>query len=242
MREPLVFVPGLNCTAALFRHQIEALGAEHPIEIADTTQEATIAGMAARLLASAPPRFALAGLSMGGYVALEVVRMAPHRVSRLALLDTSARPDTSEATSRRIALMRKAEQGKFAEIHPVLWPMLVAPDHETGAELEGLVRAMADETGPVAFMAQERAIIGRMDSRPFLQAIAVPTLVLVGGQDRLTPPELAREMADAIPQAELVVIDGAGHLSPLERPAEVTAALQAWLDRPAATGAPAARS
>src|SRR4051794_29550437 len=122
MPETLIFVPGLNCTGALFRHQVEALEAEHPIAIADTMKDETIAGMAARLLASAPPHFALAGLSMGGYVALEVMRMAPHRVTRLALLDTSARPDNTEATSRRIALMRKAEQGEFAEIHPALWP------------------------------------------------------------------------------------------------------------------------
>jgi pimeloyl-ACP methyl ester carboxylesterase len=237
MPDPIVFIPGLNCTGALFRQQAEALGAEHPIEIADTTKDESIAAMAARLLANAPPHFALAGLSMGGYVALEVMRMAPRRVTRLALLDTSARPDTTEATSRRIGLIRKAEQGEFAQIHPALWPMLVAPDRRADAELEQIVRAMTDETGPVAFIAQERAIIGRMDSRPFLSTITVPTLILVGADDQLTPPELAREMADAIPGAELVVIEGAGHLSTLERPAEVTAALRAWLDRPGHTDA-----
>jgi pimeloyl-ACP methyl ester carboxylesterase len=233
MHEPLVLVPGLNCTGALFREQEEALKAEHPVQIADTTRDETIAAMAARLLANAPSRFALAGLSMGGYVALEVMRIAPGRVTRLALLDTSARPDTTEATSRRIALIRKAEHGEFAQIHPALWPMLVAPARQSDAELEGIVRAMAEETGPDSFIRQERAIIGRMDSRSFLSAIAVPALVLVGGEDRLTPPELAREMTDAIPQADLVVVEGAGHLSTLERPAEVTAALQAWLSRPA---------
>ncbi len=236
MPDPIVFIPGLACTGALFRRQVEVLAAEHPIEIADTMKDESIAAMAARLLANAPPSFALVGLSMGGYVALEVMRMAPRRVTRLALLDTSARPDTVEATSRRMALIRKAEQGGFAEIHPALWPMLVAPDRQADAELEGIVRGMVDETGPAAFMAQERAIIGRMDSRPFLSAIAVPTLVLVGAEDRLTPPDLAREMADAIPRAEMAVIEGAGHLSPLERPEEVTAALQAWLDGLAHTG------
>lgn len=230
MHEPLLLAPGLNCTAGLFGPQIEALGAEREVIVIDHTQDDTIPAIAARALSSAPERFALAGLSMGGYIALEMMRMAPLRVSRLGLLDTSARPDTAEATERRLRLMEIARTD-FSRVHSALWPNLVAPVHQADGALEGVVRRMADETGVDAFIRQERAIIGRADSRPFLASIAVPTLVLVGELDTLTPPEVAREMVDAIPGAHLAVVEGAGHLSTLEKPDDVTQRLMDWLQR-----------
>lgn len=233
MTEPLVLIPGLNCTDMLFADQVAELGRARAVSVADHRQDESIAAMAARAIAAAPERFALAGLSMGGYVALEIMRMAPGRVTRLALLDTSARPDTLEATARRRRLMELAGRD-FTAVHGELWPILVAPARRNDAELEARVRAMADETGPEAFVRQERAIIGRMDSRPFLASIAVPTLVLVGEHDALTPPDDAIEMKQAIPGASLAVIEEAGHLTALERPGEVSAALAAWLERPAA--------
>lgn len=229
--EPLVLVPGLNCTAALFQPQIEVFVTERVVHIVDQTQDDTIEGMAARALSVAPPRFALGGLSMGGYVALAMQRMAPERVTRLALLDTSARPDPEEATARRRVLMERARSGHFQEVHQALWPRLVHPDRFVDKALESIVLAMMNETGVDAFCRQQEAIIARPDSRPLLAAIACPTLVLVGEQDAITPVEMAREMADAVPGATLAVVPDTGHLATLEAPVHVNAALAKWLMR-----------
>lgn len=231
MSEPLVLIPGLNCTSALFAPQVQALAAGQPILHADLSRDRTIAAMARRVLETAPERFAVAGLSMGGYVAFELVRQAPHRVTRIALLDTSARPDTEEATQRRLRLIRLAEGDAFEEVHGQLWPRLVHPGRQGDAALEAVVLGMMRDTGVEVFVAQQRAIMGRMDSRPGLSAIAVPTLVLVGEQDAITPPDHARDIADAIPGAELTIVPSCGHLSTLERPDEVNAALARWLAR-----------
>jgi pimeloyl-ACP methyl ester carboxylesterase len=230
MSEPLLLIPGLNCTGALFAPQRAGLGKGREILVADIGQDDTIAGFAHRALADAPERFALAGLSMGGYVCLEILRQAPGRVTRLALLDTSARPDGEEATQRRLRLMRIAESGRFADVHPLLWDRLVQQTRRNDRDLEGIVKAMMDETGPDAFVRQQRAIIGRMDSRPGLGSIDVPTLVLVGDDDVITPPAHARELAEGIPGAKLVEIHDCGHLSTLERPEPVNEALERWLE------------
>ena len=229
--EPLLLVPGLNCTGDLFAPLAEILSPGRQVLVADVASDRTIASMAGRALARAPARFALAGLSMGGYVALEIMRQAPARVTRLALLDTSARPDTVEASQRRCDLVRLAEAGQAAvdEIHRLLWPRLVHPARLADAQLEAVVHGMARATGLEAFARQQAAIIGRMDSRPYLSAIRVPTLVLVGEEDAITPPELAAEMAGLIPSAKLVVVPHCGHLSTLERPVETLAAVQSWL-------------
>jgi pimeloyl-ACP methyl ester carboxylesterase len=229
-RETVILVSGLNCTARLYEAQIRALSPAYDVRVADHRQDESLAGIARRLLAEAPARFALAGLSMGGYVALEVMRQAPGRVSRLALLDTSARPDTQDAQESRKAMIGLARGGRFDEVHSLLWPRLVHPDRQGDAVLEHVVRAMMDETGPEAFVRQQRAIMGRPDSRALLPKIDVPALVLAGEQDAITPPELAREMAEMIERASLVLVPGSGHLAPLEQPAAVTRALQAWLD------------
>ncbi len=227
--DTLVLVPGLNCTEALFAPQIAALSAACRIIVADQRQDDSCAAMAARLLRAAPDRFALAGLSMGGYVSLEVLRQAPERVTHLALLDTSARADRPETSADRQRLIALAEAGRFEEVHQVLWPRLVHPDRLSDADLEAVVLRMLRDTGPAAFVRQERAIMARQDMRPMLPGIEIPTLVLVGEQDILTPPELAREIAEAIEWASLVVVPDCGHLSTLERPEAVNHALEAWL-------------
>jgi pimeloyl-ACP methyl ester carboxylesterase len=229
--EMLILVPGLNCTAALFEPQIRALSQARPVAVADHRQDDSLPAIARRLLADAPPRFALAGLSMGGYIALEVLRQAPGRVSRLGLLDTSARPDTVESRLNRERLIRLAEQGRFEEVHDALWPRLVHPNRLADRTLEQCVAAMMRDAGPETFIRQQRAIMARPDSRPLLSGIEIPTLVLVGEGDAITPPEVAREMAEMIEWASLVVVPGAGHLASLERPDAVTGALEAWLDR-----------
>jgi pimeloyl-ACP methyl ester carboxylesterase len=229
MAEPIVFIPGLACTQALFRPQMEDIARGRTPILLDHTLDETIARIAARFLADAPERFALIGLSMGGYIALEIMRQARERVTRLALLDTSARPDTEEATERRRRLIAIAEGGRLIDIHPLLWERLVAPARRGDATLEAIVWAMMRDSGAETFIRQQRAIIGRADSRPFLALIRVPTLVLVGSEDAITPSELAEEMAGGIAGARLVVVPGSGHLSTLEAPQAVNAALSRWL-------------
>jgi pimeloyl-ACP methyl ester carboxylesterase len=234
--EPLILVPGLLCDERLFAPQLPALAARTTVRIAETRLDDSLGAMAERLLAEAPERFALCGLSMGGYVCFEVMRRAAARVSRLALLDTQARADTAEAAQRRRDLMALAERGEFTGVAPRLLPLFLHPDHLE--RLGPTVTAMATAVGKEAFLRQQRAILARPDSRPLLPSIDCPTLVLCGRQDQLTPPALHEEMAAAIPQATLVVLPGCGHLAPLERPEAVTAQLLAWLEaRERASGA-----
>ncbi|MEZ0171062.1 alpha/beta fold hydrolase [Microvirga sp. TS319] len=230
MAETLVLIPGLACTARLFDAQIAALSGRRNVVVADHKQDDSIPAIAARLLKDAPQRFALAGLSMGGYVAMEVMRQAPERIERLALLDTSARPDTPEASRDREQFIVLAQAGRFEEIDSKLWPRLVHPDHRNDRDLRAIVSGMLRETGAEAFGRQQRAIMNRADSRPLLPGIEIPTLILVGEGDAITPPEIAREMADMIEWASLVIVPGAGHLSSLEQPERVAHAMRMWLE------------
>jgi pimeloyl-ACP methyl ester carboxylesterase len=185
--------------------------------------------MARVVLDAAPERFALAGLSMGGYVALEVMRVDPECVARLALLDTSARADTPEQTATRRGLIELSQRGGFDEVPRKLLPNIVHSDRLDDEGLTSIVFAMAEYLGPEAFVRQEEAMIGRPDSCGDLPGIACPTLVLCGREDALTPMHLHEEMAGLIPGSWLRVIDECGHLSALERPEGVTAALREWL-------------
>lgn len=224
----LLLLPGLLCDARLWRDQAAALAPLARPVVADLTQDSRIEAMAARALAAVEGRFALAGLSMGGYVAFEIVRRAPERVTRLALFDTSARADTPEQTRRRRGLIALARQGQFRGVTPRLLPQLIHPSRLDGP-LAAEVMAMAERVGRDAFLRQQEAIMHRPDSRPDLARIAVPTLVAVGAEDRLTPPELAAEMAALIPGARLRLFADAGHLPPMETPEAVTAAMAEWL-------------
>lgn len=230
MRPQLLLLPGLLCDHRLFAPQLPALAAVAETMVADLTADRSIAAMATRVLAAAPPRFALAGLSMGGYVAFEILRRAPERVTRLALLDTQARPDTEEAAARRRGLMELAQKGEFRGLTPRLLSLFIHPDRLGDTRLVGTVQAMAESTGKAAFLRQQTAILGRPDSRPGLPAIACPTLVLAGRQDAVTPPVVQEEIAAAIPGATLVLLPRCGHLAPLERPEAVTRQLLLWLD------------
>ena len=225
---PLVLAPGLLCDERLWRHQVEDLA--DPV-VADFTAGASVSEMARAVLDAAGPaeRFSLAGLSMGGYVALEVMRVAPERVERLALLDTSARADTPEQTRARRELMELSRAGRFAEVPRALFPRLVHPSRLEDGELRATVLDMAKAVGPEAFRRQEEAIIGRPDGRRDLARITCPTLILCGREDALTPPHLHEEMASLIPDATLTVVEDCGHLSTLERPQRVTEALRTWL-------------
>ncbi|HUO18728.1 MAG TPA: alpha/beta fold hydrolase [Steroidobacteraceae bacterium] len=232
MREslPVVLIPGLLASARLYAAQIPELWRRGPVMVADHTRDASLEAMAHRLLAAAPPRFALAGLSMGGYLAFEVVRRAPERLARLALLDTSARADTPEATAMRHAQMTLAAAGRLGEVVEQQFARTVHPLHRNDPQLRETNRLMAEEVGAEAFLRQQQAIMERPDSRPTLAAIACRTLVLVGAQDELTPPERALEMAHGIRGAQLVTVPECGHLATLEQPRAVTAALLDWLE------------
>jgi len=226
---PVVLVPGLNCSARLYAAQIPLLWRFGPVTVAAHTRDDTIAAIARRVLDDAPPRFALAGLSMGGYIALEIVRQAPDRVDRLALLDTNARDDSAEAQEKRRANIALAESGRFDEAIELVWPLLVHPDRHNDALLKQIHVAMCHDVGAQAYVRQQRAILTRADSRPLLAAINCPTLVLVGEQDELTPPFLSAEMAAGIAGAKLVKVPHCGHLSTLEEPDAVNAALVEWM-------------
>jgi pimeloyl-ACP methyl ester carboxylesterase len=229
MTLPVVFVPGLLCDADLWAAQLATVSADRPVMVANIAGADTVAALARAVLADAPQRFALAGLSMGGYVALEIMRQAPGRVAGLALIDTSARPDSEEQTRRRRALLALARTGRFKGVTPRLLPTLLHPDRLADPILAGRVMAMAARIGRDAFLRQQTAILGRPDSRPDLMRIDCPTLVACGRQDALTPLPLSEEMAGLIPGAELVVVEDSGHLSPMERPDAVNAALASWL-------------
>jgi pimeloyl-ACP methyl ester carboxylesterase len=226
---PIVLVPGLLCSARLYAAQIPALWACGPVTIADHRRDDTVDAIAARILAAAPPRFALVGLSMGGYIALAIMRQAPERVDRLALLDTSARPDTALQTERRHTLIAQAEAGRFSEIPDLLFPAFVHRNRHGDETLRATVRTMAAETGAEAFARQQRAIMTRPDCRPMLASIRAPTLVLVGEGDELLPPELSQEIAAGISGSRLTMVPDCGHLSTLEQPEAVNQALLQWL-------------
>lgn len=229
MQTPLILLPGLLNDTRLWRHQVAHLATVAEIEVADLIGPDTVGAMAERVLAMRSGPFALAGLSMGGYVAFEVMRRAPERVLRLALLDTSARADTPAQTARRLGLIELAQRGRFLGVTPRLLPQLLHPDHVRDHAIANTVVQMARSVGREGFLAQQRAIIGRPDSRPDLARIRCPTLVLGGRQDAVTPPEVLEEIAAGIPGARLLLIERCGHLAPLEQPQAVTAALAGWL-------------
>ena len=227
---PVVFFPGLLCDARLWGAQVEDLGARVRPWIADFRRDDSIPAMARRALEECPfDRFSLAGLSMGGYVAMEVMRQAPQRVERLALLDTQARDESAEARERRLVLMRLGEEGRLDEVSERLMPLFLHASRLSDDRLTGLCRDMARAVGRDAYLRQQKAILERVDSRASLAQVRCPTLVLCGDNDLLTPVDRHEEIAAAIPGAKLVKIRACGHMAPLEKPAAVTQALEGWL-------------
>ena len=226
----LVLVPGLLCDELLWQPQVSTLADVARCWVADLARSSTMAEVAADVLRDAPfDHFALAGLSMGGYVALEIVRQARQRVERLALLDTSARADTPEQTRKREEFISLAEHGRFLGVTDALLPLLLHKARLDERKLVTTVKKMAKNTGKEAFIREERAIATRIDSLPLLPSITCPTLVLCGRQDALTPLDRHEEIAMAIPGSRLEIIEDCGHLSTLERPVQVSTALRRWL-------------
>jgi pimeloyl-ACP methyl ester carboxylesterase len=228
---PTLLIPGLLGSPRLYAEQLPALWRFGPVTVASHHHDDSVATIAERILAAAPSRFALVGHSMGGYLAFEIMRQAADRVTRLALLDTTARPDTIEQTQRRHDQIALTRSEHFDEVTDALFRLWVPGARHDDAPLRRVVGQMADETGPDAFVRQQIAIMKRPDSRPGLAAIGCPTLVVVGADDEQTTPEHATEIADEVPGAQLTVVPECGHLSTLEQPAAVTAALVNWLSQ-----------
>ena len=226
---PLLMIPGLACTGALFAGQIPVLSKSHQVLVVDHTGHDSMGAIAADILAAAPARFHLAGLSMGGYIAFEILRQAPERVARLCLMDTSARADTPEKTALREEALAEVAAGRYMQMSAESLPLSIARSRVGDSALEAAILAQARDTGPEVWMRQMRAIMHRVDSRPDLPGITAQTLVIVGEEDQLTPPDHAGEMAEAIPGAHLEIIANCGHMSAMERPERVTRLLQSWL-------------
>lgn len=226
---PVVFLPGLLCDAALWRPVTEGLRDIAAPMVADLTLDDSIKAMAARTLAAAPEKFSLVGLSMGGYVAFEIMRQAPERVERLALMATSALADNPQATANRRAGMAQIGEGKFIGVAGGLLPKLIHPDRIDG-DVGRTVQAMAERVGQDAYLRQQEAIIGRPDSRPTLYTVHVPMVMIVGEDDILTPVEQAEIIHQGIAGSKLYELDYCGHLPPLEQPEAVTAILREWLN------------
>ena len=228
-RHPLLFVPGLLCSARLFDAQIAALAPANEIEVADHTTADTMTDVAQAILAQAPEAFTLIGLSMGGYISFEILRQAPERVRRVALLDTQARADTDDIIAHRRRLLDVADRDGAVAVQRELLPRLIRQDRIGEQPLTSEILTMAEEVGEAGFRNQTHAIMGRPDSRDMLGTIACPTLIIVGDQDILTPPDRSREMADRIEGAELRIIRDCGHLSTMEAPDAVNRILMDWL-------------
>lgn len=231
MTEHVVLVPGLACTWELFAPQTSALDGLATFSVADHGACDELPTLARSILASAPRRFALCGFSMGGYVAFEIMRQAPDRVTRLALLDTAAGPELPEQTIQRRSLLELAAKEGMDRVCDLMMPRFVGDTCRNDPELTATVRRMFSDTGVAAFSRQIHAIMSRPDSRPGLRHIQCPTMILVGRNDLLTPVAAAEEMAAEIPHAHLIVLPDCGHLTTLERPAAVSAAMKEWLTK-----------
>lgn len=231
MSETLILLPGLLCDFRLWAHQAAFLAPSRQVVVPDLTLDESLGAMAERVLALAPPRFALGGLSMGGYLSMEIVRRAPERVERLALLCTNAVADPPEQRQRRLdAIALAATPAGFDQVIAAQAAVLLSPASAADPAIAGLFRSMALAVGPDGFARQQKAIMARPDSRPGLGAIVCPTLVLCGALDTLTPPDLHRTLAASIPGARLEIVQDCGHLAPIERPEPVSKALSSWLN------------
>lgn len=230
-RTTLVLLPGLLNTRRVFEHQIAALSDVVECIVPEPWHHDSVAAMAEAALALAPGRFALAGFSMGGYVAFEIMRRAAARVERLALIDTQAKPDSPESTARRRGLLEQTKIGRFHGVQRSLLPQLVHRRNVNDAAITQPILDMAQEIGADGFVREQTAIMARPDSRPLLVDIDVPTVVIVGRQDQVTPLPRSEEMAADIATSRLVVLEECGHMSPLEKPAEVATALRRWLSQ-----------
>ncbi|NVJ92593.1 MAG: alpha/beta fold hydrolase [Methylocystaceae bacterium] len=229
MKETIILLSGLLCDRSLWRHQLEYLSQDYDLRVADFSKGDSITAFADSVLEMAPETFSLAGLSMGGYVAFELLRRVPERIHRLALLDTSPYADQLEHSEFRHSLMTMAKDHGLDEVMQTLLPRLIHSSRCEDEELVKTIDAMAHRIGVDSFIDQQTALLNRRDSFADLVSISCPTVVLVGRQDSMTPVKIAKEMANQIPNSSLVEIENCGHLSTMEQPEAVSALLRYWM-------------
>ncbi len=228
----IILIPGLACDAVMWQSQISAMPTNYRVHVSDAhTRADTIEDMAGRLLDEYPGNLILCGASMGGIVAMEAVRQAPQRIRALALLGTNARPETDEMRRLREAAITLFADGRTAEVMRANVAFAFHPSRAGDTPLVSTYLDFVMKAGPAQLIRQNRAIMARPDARPHLPAVSCPTLVLCGDGDQLTPPQYAREIADLIPGATLVMLPQCGHMLTMERPDLVNAALSQWLQQ-----------
>ncbi|MEL0436359.1 alpha/beta fold hydrolase [Phycobacter sp. K97] len=237
--EPLVLLPGMMCDARIFTPQIEALSAYCPVIVAPLLGGDRIEAIAAHILTMLPERFALAGLSMGGIIAMEILRRAPGRVTRLCLMATTPLAETPAQAAEREPLIIGARTGRLGEMLEKALPAECLAPGPGRSEILNRVKQMGLTFGSDVFVDQNRALQRRMDQQAAARRCHVPTLILCGEYDRLTPVKRHELLASLIPQARMEVIGGAGHLPTLEQPDVVIRALKSWLTAPAEQQHPA---
>jgi pimeloyl-ACP methyl ester carboxylesterase len=225
----LILLPGQLCDDALWESQRQALNDIVEIRVGDLTRDDNVGAMAERILAEAPPRFAVCGLSLGGYVAFEIIRRVPNRVTHLGLMNTSARADAVEQSEKRERSLRAARIGAFKGVTPRFLPTILHPDHVADPVMAKIVLEMTERVGRVAFEYQQHAAISRPESRDLLPSIRCPTLIVGGHEDRVAPPLLQEEIAAGIPEAQLEILEVCGHLAPIEQADEVNRLMRVWL-------------
>jgi pimeloyl-ACP methyl ester carboxylesterase len=225
----LIMLPGMMCDERLFTPQIEALSIEHEVTVSAICNHSTMQQLAAEVLADAPPTFALAGLSMGGIVAMEICAQAPHRVEKLALMDTNPKAELDEVKKNREPQIKSVIAGKLREvIRDEMKPNYLV-DSDRKKTIEGICMEMALSLGSEVFLRQSQALRDRPDQQKTLRSLKIPTLVLCGEQDKLCPLDRHELMQALIPNSTLVVIQNAGHMPTLEQPIKTTEALNTWL-------------
>ena len=224
-----IFIPGLVLTGDIFAAQIEGL--THPVTplVADTVGQDSITAMAEAALALADGPLVPIGISMGGYIAMEMARLAPHRMAGIALLNTAHRADPPDRRTQREATIKMAESDRFRGVTRHLMKSFLSPAALADETIVARVIAMAETVGRLNFVLQQRAIPGRRDQSDTLRGIDVLALVLGGSLDPLTPPQASRDIAGLIPDARLVILEEIGHLSTIEAPDVVTGILNDYL-------------
>jgi pimeloyl-ACP methyl ester carboxylesterase len=228
-RMPVLLIPGLGSSSRIYEPVIGPLWRFGPVTVANHIRDDSMAAIARRILAEAPPRFALAGHSMGGYIAFEIMRQAPDRVAKLALINTQARPVTAVVSERGRGFMARARAGAFHDVLDEQFPLLVHRARGGDAAIRKLIHDMGDDVSADGFINNQTAIIARADSRPTMATIKCPALVLSGDDDQLIPNSLSKEMADGIAGAKLVILSDCGHCPQAEQPLATIAALAEWM-------------
>ncbi|WP_170984391.1 alpha/beta fold hydrolase [Rhodoligotrophos defluvii] len=230
-REPVVLIPGHMTDERIWKHQVDALAEFCDVIVARLDNRSLLPDIARSVLASAPTRFSLVGFSFGGYVAFEIMRQASKRVARLALIGTSARPDTKDQNEIRKANIERARAGELDEIIDAfiqrLGGPIIAKDHDLEQEIQAMVQSIPE----AVYVSQQIAMLHRPDSRPHLPSISCPTAIICGTEDVLLPIALSAEIAAGIPNSAYIPIRDAGHMCMMEQPAAVSAVLCYWLQR-----------